>query len=440
MSAIVILVYLSFLAIILVEKTSKAFFALVMGTIFFPCCALFMESPTVSGQIVLLYVFLIRHALAQPNETSDAFKGPMTIYLLIVIASYFATTALNFTPQNAYYAVRDIVDLYGYFLAALIASKTLSWEELAQKMYIFVLIMCFYGMLEAATHTNLLYKYINLAFPAHDGWYNLEGNINASESFRIRTIITTKHPTTLGNLLMILFLFYWCAYQKKIVPFAKSILVLFVLGINVFLSGSRTSLACVAIALLYSYMKTKGIVLKIIVIGALLFSASYMVNYAIEHFMDSKDGSSIMLRMNQLAFSFEKIKDSPIWGNGSNYTAHQIKDEGVRFDDDDEFIGGLESVAFIYMIDRGLFGVLGFYLFWVAMFVYLVKREKNSENANVTLEILPLGIIMFLTMSGLIGNNTSFCFLFSGLIVGNIHYKGQESEDGDLIENISDDE
>jgi hypothetical protein len=257
-----------------------------------------------------------------------------------------------------------------------------------------------------------------LAFPAYDGWYDLNGSICASEGWRIRTIITTKHPTTLGTLLMILFLFYWNAFQAKALNYGKSVAILFLLGLSVVLSGSRTSLVCVSVALLYSYMKTKGILMKIFFVGMLLFSASYVVNYTVDHLMDNTDGSSIMLRLTQLAYSFEKIQESPVWGNGSNYTAHQIKDEGIRFNDDDEFIGGLESVAFIYMIDRGLFGVLTFYLFWIMAFFYLKKKDVLYEPNRVALEVMPMGIILFLTMSGLIGNNTSFCFLFLGLYIG----------------------
>ena len=419
MSAIVLLTYFGFLATIFVGNTAKGFIALLLGTILFPCCALFNDSPSVSGQIVLLYAFIGKELLMNTHDFKRAiFESPMKYFLILIAFSYALTTVFNFNGMNAYYAIRDMIDLYCYFIAAVIASEKLTLEDVSRSIYWFVFLMCIYGLYEAATNTNILYKVINLAFPAHDGWYNLNSSINASEGWRIRTIITTKHPTTLGNLLMVLFIFYWNTYQSKSMHYMKNIGILVLLGMNVILCGSRTSLACVAIALLYSYMKTKGILMKILFVGMLVFSASYMVNYTVEHLMDSKDGSSIMLRLTQLAFSFEKIQESPIWGNGSNYTAHQIKDEGVRFNDDDEFIGGLESVAFIYLIDRGLMGVLTFYLFWLMAFQYLRKNDALFEDRKMTLEIMPMSVILFLTMSGLIGNNTAFCFLFTGLYIG----------------------
>ncbi len=430
MSAIVLLVYLGFLIAILVGNTTKGFFALLMGTILFPCCALFYESPSISGQIVLLYAFIGKEYVMNTHEFKKALsESPLKLFLLLVAFSYALTTVFNFSAMNAYYAIRDMVDLYCYFIAASIASRKLTLKAVSESMYWFVFFMCLYGLYEAATNTNILYKVINLAFPAHDGWYNLNSSINASEGWRIRTIITTKHPTTLGTLLMVLFMFYWNAFQSKTISYMKNIAILVLLGLNVILSGSRTSLACVVIVLLYSYMKTKGALMKIFFVGILIFSASYMVSYTVEHLLDNKDGSSIMLRMTQLAFSLEKIKESPIWGNGSNYTAHQIKDEGVRFNDDDEFIGGLESVAFIYLIDRGLLGVVTFYLFWLMAFLYLRKNDALFEERGVTMEIMPMGIILFLTMSGLIGNNTAFCFLFSGLYIGCIEKKRLEREE-----------
>ena len=53
-------------------------------------------------------------------------------------------------------------------------------------------------------------------------------------------------------------------------------------------------------------------------------------------------------------------------------------------------------------------------------FRYLKNNDKLYEPNKVALEMMPMGIIMFLTMSGLIGNNTAFCFLFIGLYVGRI--------------------
>lgn len=419
MTAIVLLVYFGFLATIFVGNTAKGFIALLLGTILFPCCALFNDSPAISGQIVLLYAFIGKEFVMNSTDFKRAiFESPMKYFLILIAFSYALTTAFNFSGMNVYYAIRDMVDLYCYFFAALIASKQLTLKDVSKTIYWFVFFMCIYGLYEAATNSNILYKVINLAFPAHDGWYNLNGNISASEGWRIRTIITTKHPTTLGTLLTILFVFYWNTYQSKSMHYIKNICILVLLGINVILCGSRTAFACTAIALIYSYVKTKGFLMKIFFVGMLVFSASYMVNYAVEHLMDTKDGSSIMLRLTQMAYSFEKIKNSPIWGNGSNYTAHQIKDEDVRFNDDDEFIGGLESVAFIYLIDRGILGVLTFYLFWLMVFLYLRKNDTLFEDRKITLELMPMSIILFLTMSGLIGNNTSFCFLFTGLYVG----------------------
>ena len=432
MSAVVFLVYFLILGIIVWENAQKGFIALLLGTMIFPCCALFSESPAISGQIVLLYVYMAKLVLVETHEVKRAiFDGPLKYFLLLIVLSYVITTIFNFNPMNAYYATRDMIDLYCYFIAATVASKNLTMKDVSGSLYWFVLCMCVYGLYEAATDSNIIYKIVNSAFPAYDGFYELDGQIDASEDWRIRTIILTKHPTTLGNLLMILFLFYWNVFQKKSMGFWKNMAILALLGLNVYFSGSRTSLACVGIMLIYTYVKTKGIFTKILFVTALVFSASYMVNYAIDNLMDSKDGSSLMLRMTQLAFSFEKISESPIWGNGSNYTAHEIKDDDVRFNDDNEFIGGLESVAFIYMIDRGLYGVLSFYLFWIMAALYLRKNNELYEPNRVTLEIMPMGIILFLTMSGLIGNNTAFCFLFAGLYIGEVQKDRLERDEAE---------
>lgn len=418
MSFFILGIYFAILVAVLLADIKKSFIALVLGTLLFPCCALFVESPAISGQIVFLYAFLLREFLIDGKTFREAlFSGPLKLFLFFIVLSYAFTTIFNFSTQNAYYAVRDILDVYGYLLASMIAARKLSWEYVAHKLYWVVFFFCCYGLLEAATNTNLLYKYINMSFPAYDGWYNLNGNISASESWRIRTIITTKHPTALGTLLTTLFLFYVVAYKKDLFPKTKILTLLGLLGVNMIFSGSRTSVFCTMIAMLYLFMKNAKPMVKIICVALAVYSSSYIAGLVVEKYMDNKDGSSIMLRLNQLAYSVQKIRESPVWGNGSNYTAHQIKDEGVRFNDDDEFIGGLESVLFIYMIDRGLLGVFSFYLFWAYFFWYL--RKKNKKDKNFIAQIIPLGVILFLSISGLIGNNTGYCMIFLGLFVSN---------------------
>lgn len=416
MTVIVLLVYVFILLVIAFGKTEGAFVALLLGTILFPPCALLMDNPAVSGQAIFLYLFLSKEYVKNTIEFKKAIKDfPLRYYLLAIAISYVVTTIFNFSVMNAYYGIRDMLDVYGYLVAALLAVRKVSWESVLRMIYWFVFIMCIYGLYEAATNSNILYKVINSAFPAYDGWYNLNGPISASEGWRMRTIITTKHPTALGTLLTVLFALYWNAYQAKSLSFWKKISILGLLGVNVILSGSRAAMFSVIVIILYSIIKTRGFLVKFFIIGVIAFSASYMVKYTIDNLMENNDGSSIVLRLNQLAFSIDRIKDSPIWGNGSNYTAHQIKDEGIRFDDEDEFIGGLESIAFVYMIDRGLLGVITFYLFWLMAFLYLRKKDKAYEGKKMALEVMPMGIVLFLSISGLIGNNTAYCFLILGL-------------------------
>lgn len=416
MTVVVLLVYFVFLGVILLDKYERSFMALLIGTIFFPCCALFTESPSISGQIVFLYVFLFRAIVFDTIDVKKTvFENPASKFVGFIAVGYVVTTIFNFSAQNAYYALRDMIDVYGYLIAAMFAMKKMSWQFVAKKLYWVIIFLCVYGLVEAATCTNLIYKYINLSFPGYDGWYNLNGSVCASEGWRMRTIVTTKHPTALGTLLTVLFLFYALSAKEKIISFYKTTLILGLLLANVYMSGSRTALFCIGVALLYGYMKNRGILMKFLCVGLLIFSSTYIVAYTVEHFLDNKEGSSIVLRMNQLLFSIDKIKESPIWGNGSNYTAHQIKDEGVRFDDDDEFIGGLESVLFVYLIDRGFLGLLTFYAFFIFLFLRLRKSQRFRKESCP--ETIVIGIVLFLSMSGLIGNNTAYCMLFLGILI-----------------------
>ena len=92
-------------------------------------------------------------------------------------------------------------------------------------------------------------------------------------------------------------------------------------------------------------------------------------------------------------------------------------------------MGGLESVVFTLLIDRGAIGLGTYYLLLLWMFIILFRRHKQYPEISQGFAMIAAGTI-FLTLSGTIGNSSSFLFLFTGFQLGIISRHKEEEIEG----------
>ena len=172
---------------------------------------------------------------------------------------------------------------------------------------------------------------------------------------------------------------------------------------------------------LYIYFKLKPF-MKILIAGVVIFSFSAMLAILLQNFKTNTEhgGSSLDFRTSQLLFSVATIYNSPILGNGNKYTSHVIFAEDSRASDSSgNDLGGLESIVFSLLIDRGFFGLFSYYLLLIWMFVLLFRYREKLHRISGGFALIASGSL-FLTLSGTIGNSSSFLFLFTGLQLGYI--------------------
>ena len=445
MSFLVYILFFGILGIIIRGSAEKRFMAFFAGTVLFPNVCLFIANPSISPQHIILYLFLVVEFTKNPDEFKNClFKNPLRFPMIIVATSYIGTALINggIASKDMYYGVRDIVDTYGYILAAFITGKKFFSEKFASQIFKFVCICCFFGILEVAFYENYPYKFINLAFPKYNGLYDLNSSISLSQDWRFRTCFTTKHPTAFGTLLMTLFLFYLPFLKKSNLVDTKLtkpqiVFILSLLGINIILCGSRTALVCTIIGALLYFIDKLSPVLKIFLWGILILSSSLIFAFMVAKFANSQ-GSSLDFRMKQLAFSVMTIAQSPILGNGNKYTSQKIFQEddngAMRAQDSHgDDMGGLESVVFSLLIDRGFVGLFSYYflLLWL-LAIFYSNRQKLGKQIDA-FEILIAGT-MFLSLSGSIGNSSAFLFIILGLYLGNIQQRKEaELNDDDAF-------
>lgn len=425
MSYVVLLFFFGLLAYMFLTDTQGRFLALIMGTVLFPTTALFIKNPSVSPQHIFLYAFFfIEFFKNRENFNKSIFSNLLIVPIIISAVSYIFTAIYNsgIASKDMYYGVRDIIDGFGYIYAAFICGRQVDVYAFAKKLIPFVLVICFFGVIEILLGDNYPYRIINAAFPYYEGSKDLNSSLSFVESWRFRTCFTTKHPTAFGTLLMSLFLFFSPYFKKKDPERKKIILVLALLALNIVLCGSRTAMLCVVFGVgLFIYMKLKPM-LKIIITGTIIFSFSAILAILIENFKTNTDhgGSSLDFRTSQLLFSVAAIYNSPIFGNGNKYTSHVIfADESRASDSSGNDLGGLESIIFSLLIDRGFLGLFSYYLLLIWMFVLLFRYRDKLKGICGGYALMASGIL-FLTLSGTIGNSSSFLFLFTGVQLGYI--------------------
>lgn len=439
MSILVLLLFFSLLLIIVYGDTEKRFLSLIAGTILFANVSLFIKNPSLSPQHILLYAFIFFEYFKNGIEfRKNLLKNPLIIPLFLILFSMVASAFFNggIVSKDMYYGVRDFVDTFSYLIVALYCGKNIAFESVPEKLWKFLIVCCILGIAEGLLNANYPYKIINSAFPYYEGLYNLNTDVSLSQDWRIRTCFTTKHPTAFGTLLVSLFFFYLPLIKTQILSRYKVLLLLALLAVNIVMCGSRTALLCLFFGLALLLFDKVGVVLKIIIVGLMLLSFTTIMGIMMENFWESRGaggGSSLDYRMRQLIFSVESIVDAPIFGNGNKYAANYIlqeTDAGGKEAEDayGENMGGLESIVFTLLIDRGAVGLLTYFLLMLWMFVLLFKYRKLSDYTTSGFALIGASFV-YVILSGVIGNSSNFFFLFSGFQLGYIALKREEADE-----------
>jgi len=168
MSILVLLFFFILWVSLFYVQPQNRIIILIIGTILFPTTALFIKSPALSPQHILLYSYLFLEIYQnRDNFLHSLLKNPLSIAFAFICGSYFFTALANggILSKDTYYGIRDALDTIGYFIAAYIAGKRINSDELVKKLWPFLIVCCILGIFEGAINANYPYKFIN------SGWF-----------------------------------------------------------------------------------------------------------------------------------------------------------------------------------------------------------------------------------------------------------------------------
>ena len=420
-SVLVYILFAAILFILLMNDTEKRFCALFLGTVLFPFCIWIVDSPKISPQHILLYSFFAVEFFKNfPFFVSKIKEMPIKIPLLLTLLAFCCTVFSNegLHPKEYYALARYFTELYGYVIAAYLIGRKVDISEILRQLFFPLLILGCLGIIEGLINMNFPYKFICSAFPGYDGFYNLQTDINASDSWRIRTLLTTTYPTAYSTLLCGIIILYVPLFRNFDISKYWKIFFYIVFFANLYLCGCRTGMLCTGIAVAFWIVRKMHIIVKITIIFALVLSASFVLQKTIDNFSQETRGSSLQLRQQQLIFSLVQIANKPLFGNGVSYLTKYIFQTdayGDRIRDDE--IMGMESILFPKLINYGFVGLACYLLLSGWIFFYFFRRRELHPMTQSGY-LLIFAITLFFILSGNMGNASAFTYMILGVLMG----------------------
>ena len=402
--------------------------ALLGSLVIFSGGMFFSLNPVIAPMHIPLYGFLLYALVLKKNSFAEELSAfPLKKGLALVFMTFLASGAFGSETgfHGAFTGTRLFLDSYGFILVAFIIGYRCDYQKMTDLLYWPILIFCTFGFIEAALRYNYVYALLVDAFPEYAGLME-KGSLDFCfhDSWRIRTSVTTMHPTTLGALLTMLFILYMPRLKERKYKFY---FIMAILALAIYLSGSRSAWVCTAVYIIFCFVKSQTVLVKMFFVFLILVGIGYVGNSFIESFSAEDRGSSLDMRQRNLIVCAISFAESPIVGHGFNYMSNLVErqDNGYAAD------GAMESQFFYLMVEQGLLGLLA-YLGFVCLCLWQFYRMKKYD---ATVAEIGFGITMMITlfslMSGTLGNLHSMSYLFEGLCLGILCAKKEETEQND---------
>lgn len=430
LNVLVLLLFFALLGGMLFGEKSHQYLWVLVSIVLFPACLFFVKSPQLSPQHVFLYLFFVINICTNFSELKVmVFKLPILFALICIAFSLMMSAYVSGTGvKGLYNAFRLFWDNYSYWFVAFGAGFCYKKISLENKLFYPVMIFFILGLIEFLTRDNFVFKIICNAFPIYEGFFDLNGVVSLSRSYRSKLFISTVHPTTLGAMLCCTLIFFVTSLKNISWKRSRIWMVGGALAILLILCGSRTAQVVSLFGIALFLLQKANLKIKIVTAIITLIVAIFSIQMVIQKFSVEGEGSSLSLRQEQLLFSYLHFSKSPIFGNGIRYTSKYVMERDAYNDRvTDSTIGGLESIIFYQMIDHGIVGLFTYFLLYLMCFIYFFRRRRFSyANGGILLTIC---FFAFACLSGEIGGNNIFAYMLIGYCMGATYVQEREEKD-----------
>lgn len=267
-----------------------------------------------------------------------------------------------------------------YLYAVIYFDSISSKDNLKIAVYsiiLFALVMCVNGGIEYVNGINYL-REIQQSIATENTYFSE----NALERFGITHRVCSCIPHSIGYgtvCACFLFLIIYIIYYTNIhLNLSITIVSLFLLFSGIVLSASRSPLLGLAVMLLPFALSKKMFEIKNIILFSMLMIIAYYYagEFIVKMFLSmineneamEASGSGFEMRQTQFELTMMVWSQNPIFGHG-HVELELIDRTGM--------LRGAESLWFQLLIRRGIVGFIGYILFYVFIFMDIIKTQNE---------------------------------------------------------------
>lgn len=410
--SLALIVYFVIFFFIVKDTRTTLIFSFIVLSLFTPDLPIFGKIKF----ITLENMFFILFSCYQIYTHKDGYnKFYMYHLVLLVILFILFLLSESYNPW-------DISAIYNCIL---FSSMSITVYELTKSMNVLkcviyglipiIAVYTLYGYLCYATSFNPVAFYLSTQFDSHFEAV-LSYAIEPRGGLTGRIAGLTRHPLEYCSVLSSMILLFLYAYKKKIINVTVLVPIVFLCFSNSVLSGSRSGLIALFVALftLLVFEKKFGIIIGIVasfpfIIGLLyLFfpDQSSFITSLVNPFeaSDEVTGSNKSMRMEQLMGAIDLINDNLhhfLFGNGAGWSNHYLEKYGGH-----PVLLGFESIIFTGLIN---FGVLGCVFYEIGHHIAFILAFAKKSYFSVC-EVVFFFILSLITNSY---GNITFVLVFS---------------------------
>jgi len=414
--------------VLLFVNEKYAVMVLTFICIFIPSAVQLGSLPIRTVAIVIFSVYFIGRLVLFKSERKNIVKLPIKGILIFLLVVLLLVTFLN--AGVGFYKL--LVEMISKFFLGLIVWVTFKKEKDTRFAFRYLLrffyAICIYGFFCLFTNSNPYIEFVGSHFQDTENIqlifnYNQETHRGDTRS---RDQSVFNHPIRYGgHLAMVAPFLIWLIFNSK----KKRNYYLILLGmvvVNIVLSNSRSGMLelLVSSVIMFLLFKPRHKIVTVLSLCVLFFLAIWASPLFSDYSQTlasvfqtlsgqtttAVGGSSISLRLAQLATTYLIFIQSPYFGHGIGYTASLVISGSVTG------LHGAESFLFQLMMDAGIIGICGYILFFFFLVRYFFKLRKAPAFKqygyliNSTIAMIG-GYIIFILATGELDTFYFFFFL-----------------------------
>lgn len=360
-----------------------------------------------------------------------------SLFLYIYSPHYFGDT-----NETIRFILNTLICSYFWIIYSYTATKgSDTLIKLISPIYLSLLILTAFGIVNLITKSGV---FVDIAM----GGANLEmyGDITAGEIYtdreRFRVQAMFVNPFCYGYICMVLAIFFSYTYLKKFIKKRQFIIAMSCCLFGIITCNCRTIIVCsfigACVFMMISFKMKRNI--KYFIAGIVLCVLSYnfvpfiqdTIDQTLTAFTDTKgqqvSGSNIEMRTMQLARVIYHINGHEVFGRGLDYFVKDLGWGGETKYLVDPDLAGLEGLAFGYLLERGVFGLTVWCIFYMSIIAFFYKRRKLYPYESAFALSLAIIYISYSNMTGELQSHLSTLF-FMGILLKILNIKKQNSID-----------